>query len=134
MPSPENPQHQEGEPQEPGNEQQPSLFYLASRFPQAFLAQNAYLCAQQVIFNEKCDLSAYRFQQPQVDAASYVAVLGEPPPEALVHRLERLLAAGEPIELPEEVLRFFVGRRKQAAQLGSWVEGHYRPGQKHRLR
>jgi len=99
------------------------------------LAEQIYFRAQRVIFNErsKCDLSAYRFQQPQIDQASYVAVLGEPPPEELARKIERLLAAGEPIELPDEVLRFFVERRKQAIQAGPWVEGHYRPGKGHRL-
>ncbi len=35
-----------------------------------------------------------------------------------------------PTQLPEDILTMLDERRKQAQQIGPWVEGHYRPGKR----
>jgi hypothetical protein len=117
-------------------EQESLPYYLAARYPHEKPAGRAYLQAQRVIFNaqDTSDLSAYRFQLPQLYPGYYVAVLGAPPAEELHQKLQRILLTGEATSLPAEALQFLQARRRRAAQLGSWVEGHYRPGPKHRLR
>src|SRR5689334_4751920 len=121
MPSTEGPPiPHEGDPDK---EQEPSSYYLASHYPHEKPAGRAYMQAQRVIFNAKdqCDLSAYRFQLPQLIPGYYVAVLGEPPPEELHQRLLNVLSSGEPTSLPDEALAFLQQRRRQATQLGPWV-------------
>jgi hypothetical protein len=56
-------------------------------------------------------------------------VLGATPPQELDRTIRRILAAGEPTALPEEVLTLLLQRRAQQIRLGPWVERHHRPGQ-----
>ena len=123
MPSPER---FGGMPEDPSpKEQEPAPYHRAARFADDRRAARAYAQLQESIFTADCDLSAYRLLINQVP---HVAVLGAPPPPELDERLGALLAAGEPVPLPAPVLDALVTRRRQAGRMGTWVEGHYRPG------
>ena len=102
-------------------------YHQAPRFAGEAPAGLAYFAAQDAIYAHagKIDLSAYRFQ---LDRVYHVAVLGDPPPVELHDRLRAILAAGEPAQLPEDLLRFLTARRTEATKHGPWLEGHYRPG------
>ncbi len=125
MPGPERPGPPSGDP---GKEQEPPPYYHASRFQNERPAAKAYTKVQNVVFNaqDKADLSIYRFLLNRV---SHVTVIGDPPPQELDEKITRILASGEPTSLPPAVLKTLLARRAQANQLGSWVEGHYQPGQ-----
>lgn len=58
--------------------------------------------------------------------ASPVAFLGEQPPKLLTEKLDRLLSTGESASLPYNVLELLLKRRRQATDIGPWVERHYR--------
>ena len=101
-------------------------YYQAARFTGEKPAGRAYRQAREAIFTAPdCDLSAYRFHLSRV---WHVAVVGEQPPEDLEHQLQKILSRGELTSLPEQLVRMLEQRRVQATRLGSWVEGHYRPG------
>lgn len=55
----------------------------------------------------------------------YVALIGEPPDEALEARLEQNLARGTPVELPEAVTKMLAERRARDAGVASWVERRF---------
>ena len=105
-----SPEHQEGRELQ---EQPPALYYRAERFRTERPADRAYFAAQEAIFRAQCDLSSFRFQ---LNAVWHVAILRAPPPGELEHRLRLILAAGEPVALPEEVLQLLRERRAQAIQ------------------
>ena len=130
MPSPEQP----GTPHEGGRSEQQEHghappYYRAARFRNERPAGKAYGKAQALIYKarETIDLSCYRFHLNKV---WHVTVLGDPPPEELEKKLTQILATGEPATLPSEVLEQLARRRAEAQQLGPWVEGHYRPGER----
>lgn len=127
MPSPEHGASQGGADEDPSREHEPRPYYRAARFAGERPAGRAYAAVQDAIFRHPADLdlSAYRFQ---LSRRYHVAVLGQPPPEAVDQHLQALLAAGEPTELPAEVLKLLSERRAQAIKEGPWTEGHYRPG------
>ena len=109
------------------SKQDPTPYYRAARFHGEKPAGRAYNQAQETIFTAPdCELSAYRFH---LDRVWHVAVVGEQPPEDLERQLRRILSRGEPVALPEALLRMLKQRRVQATRLGPWIEGHYRPGQ-----
>jgi hypothetical protein len=113
---------------QPGREQTQPPYYQAARFAGDADAGQAYLRAQEAIFRDPHnDLSAYRLQLNQI---WHVAVLGEQPPSVLDRRLKRILAAGEPVRLPEEILKLLLERRARASQAGAWVERHHWPGER----
>ncbi len=127
MPSPEHgpsgpaeqPRHQEAEP---------VPYHRTARFADEPSAGRTYSTAQRAIFaGPPNDLSAYRFQLNRV---YHVTVLGKPPPAELDEQLTKLLAAGEPATLPQDVLAALAERRSQMSRRGSWTEGHYRPGRR----
>ena len=134
MPAPEGPPiPQEGEPEK---EQEPPPYHVAAHYaePQEQLSASAYNQTQRLIARENVDLSTYRLQLPPIAPGWYVAVLGEPPSEEIHAQLLNILSSGEPTTLPAQVLNFLQERRRQASQIAPWVEGHYRPGKKRRLR
>lgn len=124
MPSPE----QGGTGHNPEQEQE-ERYYKASRFSGEEPAGRAYFKTQDTIFEarEKADLSCYRFQLDQI---YHVAVLGERPHAGLERRLERILARGEPVKLPEDILEALWRRRELAKEINPWVEAHHRPGKR----
>lgn len=121
MPSPEHPQA------EGRAEPEPHPYCQAARFAGERPAGRAYFQAQEAIFQAECDLSAYRLQ---LNRLWHVAVVGEPPPEDLDEQLRGILAAGEEVSLPSDVLRLLHERGMRARRRGPWSEGHYRPGKR----
>ena len=107
----------------------PSAPYVrAVRFAGEGPAGQVYFAVQDAIFTgPPNDVSAYRFHQRS--GSWYVAVVGKEPPPELDERISAILAAGELVTLPEEVVATLTARRAQARKLGPWLEGHYRPGQ-----
>ena len=104
-------------------------FHRAARYPDEPSSELPYAQAQQAIHDTPCDLSAYRLQLLP-DYIWHVAVLGSPPLEGLVRRIEEILATGEQETLSDEALTALTVRRLQQIQRGQWVEGHY--GQRRR--
>ena len=108
-------------------------WYKAARYDAEESSERAYFKAQETIFQQECDVSVYRLLLKQL---WHVAVLGGAPAEAaLQQQLERILyAQGTPTQLPEDLLTVLQERRKQAQNIGPWVQGHYRPGKEVRRR
>jgi hypothetical protein len=104
-------------------------YHQAARFPGEEPAGAAYFAAQEAVAAHAgdVDLSAYRFQ---LDRVYHVVVLGDPPPAELHDELRAILAAGDPAQLPEDVLKLLNARRAEATRAAPWVEGHYRPGRR----
>jgi hypothetical protein len=126
MPSPEQGPGFRAPDHQPPQEGEPTPYYRAARFEEVNRAASVYHRAQDAIHRTACDLSAYRFLLDQV---SHVAVLGAPPPPTLDQTLDHILAAGEPVQLPTDLLNLLMERRRRANRLAPWVEGHYRPGE-----
>jgi hypothetical protein len=81
--------------------------YLEARkYPSAEQAARAYTESQDRLRKDKTDsnLSIYRVMVgPTMD--SHVEILGDPPNERLQAQLATALGAGEPVDLPYEVLQ-----------------------------
>jgi len=107
----------------------PAAYCRVAHFEGDLPARRAYARAQELIFaaSDRANLSAYRFLLEQ---APHVAVLGERPPDELDRRLATILSTGRPATLPPEILALLWGRRIDAGQQSSWVEGHYQPGRR----
>jgi hypothetical protein len=102
-------------------------YSLAARFPNKTAAGKAYDPIQTIIFEEDCDLSAYRFFE-QNERKWYVVVLGEEPSPPLHQRLETILftlTRGARVTLDSQTLAVLLARRGQQTQFGPWVERHY---------
>ena len=111
---------------EPRRETQPESSYVrASQYVADAPALAAYSQAQELIFSNECDLSAYRIRFKNIPHA---VVLGGVPPLEIDNCLAQILGAGEPATLPQDIIKTLDERRRQARRLGPWVEGHYRPG------
>jgi hypothetical protein len=112
---------------EPSADDHPNLYLQAARFRSERQAERAYFRAQEALYRApECDLSTYRFLLERI---SHVAVLGAPPPEELDRTIRKILAAGEPTPLPDEVLTLLLQRRAEQIRLGPSIERHHRPGQ-----
>ncbi len=110
------------DPSVPESERPPYL--RAARFADEPHSRRAYTRAQQALYTTpQSDVSVYRLQLNRV---WHLAALGELPPEELAEKLDAVFAAGEPAELPAEVLTFLMERRTQATRIGPWVERHVR--------
>src|SRR6266550_4107661 len=97
MPSKEQPAgHDDPTPE------QPRPYYQAARFSGERPAGRAYARAQELIYQQPCDLSAFRFL---LERNWHVAIVGETPPAALDRSLRRILARGEPTTLPNDLLQ-----------------------------
>jgi hypothetical protein len=129
MPSPEGPQAPS--PEQGGNqpEHEPGFYTRAARFKDEAASGRAYFQTQEALRINPCDLSTYRLQLRHI---WHVAVLGSPPPDELAQRIDTILAAGEAVTLPTDMLEYLKARRAQAMQQGPWVERHFRS--KRRLR
>jgi hypothetical protein len=103
----------------------PEPYIRAVRFRSEKAAGHVYFQAQELLFREPCDLSAYRLQLSQV---WHVTIVGEAPPEDLVRRIERILSRGQSVKLPREIIQMLHERGIQQRQQSPWSEGHYRPG------
>jgi hypothetical protein len=112
--------------QEGSQEGERSPYYRAARFKTKRLAGKANFQAQDAIYEDlDCELSAYRFQLHQI---YHVAVLADSPTEDLEQTLQAILAAGESVSLPPDILKLVTERRSQVIKKGPWVESHYQPG------
>ena len=112
------------------SDQEATPYCLAAKFPNERAAGRVYFQIQKLIDNPDADLSAYRLQ---LQGIWHVAVVGDAPDKGLAEQLEKVMAAGEPVELPRETLDFLRQRRAEQIQHGPWVERHYRPGRRFRL-
>ena len=123
MPSPER---DPGAPKPERREHDVPSYLRAARFAGERPAGTVYFGLQDAIASgPPNDLSVYRMQVARV---YHVAVHGEPPPAELDHQITTILAAGEPADLPAEVVQALAQRRRQAIRRSSWTERHYRPG------
>src|SRR3954466_4414769 len=114
MPSPESGPGGWTPEQESGNYQRAARFFGERPSGRAYSqARNAIFAA------EDCDLSVFRVQY---DRDWLVAVLGEPPPEALGRQIARILSRGEPVTLPADLVQALSERRAEMTKLGPWVE------------
>ena len=107
--------------------QEPTPYYLTARYPNKTAAGKAYNPIQAIIFEEDCDLSAYRFFE-QKERKWYVVVIGEEPLPQLHQRLATILfilTRGVRVTLDSETLAVLMARRAQQSLLGPWVEHHY---------
>jgi hypothetical protein len=120
-----SPEHRGGRPNKE-QEAQPQ-YAQAARYADEPEAGEAYFQAEAAIFGTNHELSAYRLKLEEI---WHVAVLGDTPPEDFDQTIQAILSTGEPTALPPEILAYLNQRRLQARQLGSWVEGHYRPGKR----
>lgn len=104
-------------------------YHLAARFRSEEAAGQAYGTAQEFIYRgpEELELSVYRLM---LNLVYHVAAVGDPPPEQIDRELRDILSAGEPAELPGDVVAALNQRRLQARRLGPWVEGHHRLGKR----
>src|SRR5438132_8993016 len=90
-------------------------YYLAARYPNKTPAGKAYDSIQMIIFEEDCDLSAYRFFE-QKERKWYVVVIGEEPSSQLHQRLETILfilTRGVRVTLDSGTLAELMDRRGQ---------------------
>ncbi len=103
------------------------LYYQAARYPNKTAAGKAYTPIQQIIHDERCDLSAYRYLVPS-EKKWYVVVIGQQPTPQLHERLRTILTTltrGEPVTLDADTVTLLLARRLQQTQRGTWVEGYY---------
>jgi hypothetical protein len=127
-----SPEHSDGRPDHPNHEPhaegEPPPYLRAARFAGERPAGQAYFSVQRVIYEapERTDLSVFRLQ---LDQLWHVAALGITPPATVLHAIEDILASGEPVTLPDDVVTVLTERRAQAIRQGSWSERHFRPGQ-----
>ena len=98
---------------------------MAARFPDEQTSGQAYFARQETVLRAPTTLSVYRLQFNQL---YHVAVVGQPPPTDIDVSLRQILAAGEPAELPEELLAALCARGIAMRRFGPRSEWHYRPG------
>lgn len=85
-------------------------------------SNRAYTQARDLLYRTReAELSSYRLALPQT-REWVVALIGVRPPDALERQLATYLATGEPTTLPEGVRRNLEARRREAEQIGPWVE------------
>ncbi len=105
-------------------------YYQAARYPTKTASGKAYTAIEQILFDEECDLSTYRYFV-KGERKWYVVVIGQEPPPQLHERLKTVLitlARGETVTLDEDMRAFLLARRLEQSKQGPWVEGHYSEG------
>jgi len=124
-------EHQRGSDpnKQQGKEDQEKLlpdYHQAARYLDELSSEAAYAEAQRAIYETPCNLSTYRLLNTP-DVTWHVAVVGDTPPDELHRRLTSVLAAGESVVLPDDVLiALYQHRRKQPTKDG-WAERHAFP-------
>jgi hypothetical protein len=109
---------------------EPVPYYQAARYPTKTAAGKAYTSIEQIIFDEDCDLSAYRYLVKD-EKKWYVVVIGQEPNPQLHERLKTILitlARGEPVTLDDDTITFLLQRRLEQSKQAPWVERHYFDG------
>lgn len=85
-------------------------------------SNRAYTQARDLLYRTReADLSTFRLALP-TRRTWCVVLLGRQPDGELAERLAGYLAGGDPIELPESVVGELARRRREAEQIGPWVE------------
>jgi len=117
-----------GTAQSPPGEQAGSPAYLRIvRFKRNAAAKRVYTAAQKAIFHIECDLSVYNLR---FNGEPTVVVLGDAPPADLDERLQRMLSAGTPADLPPDIIATLTQRSIEERRKALWSEGHYDPGER----
>jgi hypothetical protein len=120
------PERQRGRDPGPSPEQEKASYHKAAKYPSEEASEQPYDQLQQALYETPCDLSAYRIRLgPTLDY--HIATLGNPPPAELQRRIEEILATGETVTLPEEILVYLTQRRREQQRQGQWVEKHHFP-------
>ena len=112
---------------------EPKPYYQAARYPSKTAAGKPYTAIQQILHDEACDLSCYRYFVTS-EKKWYVVVIGLEPTAQLHERLKTILitlARGEPVILDEDTVTFLLQRRLEQSIQGPWVEKHYSEGDIH---
>ena len=112
--------------QEHTGEDRGESYYQAARFTGERPAGRAYQRAQQLIYDNPCELSAFRLELNRI---WHVAVVGETPTTELDRRLRLALAGGKVVQLPGDILQLLFERRAQITPHTPWMEGHYTTGE-----
>ena len=125
------PEHQRGRDpnKQQGGEQQEKLlpnYHQAARYLDELSSETAYAEAQRAIYETPCNLSTYRLLLLP-DSIWDVAVLGDVPSDALHRRLTSVLATGDSVVLPNDVLIELYQHRKAQPTKDGWSERHYFP-------
>ena len=125
------PEHQRGRDpnKQRGEEQHEKLlpeYHQAARYSDELSSETAYAEAQRAIYETPCNLSTYRLLNTP-DLTWHVAVLGDVPSSELHRRLTTVLATGESVVLPNDVLRALYQHRKAQPTKDGWAERHYFP-------
>jgi len=119
-------------------EHAPEPYALTARYADDRSSEQPYYETQQLIFeNQQLDLSAFRLQLRRLDAPDvdwFVAIVGTRPASDVDSHFRRILSTGELVNLPEDIQAALFERRAALSTLGPWVEGHYGPGRRRRLR
>ncbi len=110
----------------PGDQAGRPAYLRIVRFKRDAAAKRVYTAAQEAIFHAECDLSVYNLR---FNGEPTVVVLGDAPPADLDERLQRMLSAGTPADLPPEVIAMLTQRSIEERRRAVWSEGHYDPGE-----
>ena len=105
------------------------VYYLARKYRTLAAAERPYFTVQKLIHDvDTCELSAFRLLAPHEHGKAYIVVLGMPPPTALHQTLTGLLADGEAVTLPVDLLLALLDRHvTQVMTHDGWSEHHYQP-------
>ncbi len=132
------PMSKEPEGSTPSPEVPPHSYTLSARYPDEASSAPAYQEAQELIYqHDQLELSVFRLQLRRIEPLPdgwFVSVIGDAPPLEYQQRLRRILSGGEEVDLPEELIAALRRRREELSKMGSWVEGHYPPARRRRLR
>ncbi len=107
--------------------QHETVYYQAAQYPNKAAAGKAYTPIQQIVHDEDCELSAYRFFVPR-NRTWYVVVLGEQPAPQVHERIATILTTltrGKRVTLDPDTIALLLARRIEQTQKGTWSEGHY---------
>jgi hypothetical protein len=113
--------------QPPGPEAGSPAYLLMARFRRDVAAKRFYTEIQEAIRTAACDLSVYNLR---FNGEPIVIVLGDASPADLDERLRKVLSAGTPATLPQDVIVMLHERSIRERRKGPWREGHYGPGKR----
>lgn len=80
--------------------------------------------------NEQVDLSVYNLT---LNEQPLVIVLGNPPPGDIHDAIQRIMATGQPVEVPASVLAALYQRSLCEWAQGPWRVHHHQPGKRYRV-
>lgn len=116
-----------GTAQPPEQEAGLPAYLLMARFRRDVAAKRFCTEIQEAIRTAECDLSVYNLR---FNGESTVIVLGDAPTADLDERLRRMLSAGTPATLPQDMIVMLTQRSIEEPRKALWSEGHYGPGKR----